>query len=61
MPLPADDAGRLAYLDTVIALQPANAALTERRAALTAGALDAAQAQADAAAADPAAICGTSR
>ena len=61
VPLPADDAGRLAYLDAVIAVQPANAALTERRAALAAGALDAAQAQADAAAADPAAICGTSR
>lgn len=61
VPLPADDAGRLAYLDAVIALQPANAALTERRAALAAGSLDAAQAQADAAAADPAAICSTSR
>ncbi|MBK8068260.1 MAG: metallophosphoesterase [Rhodanobacteraceae bacterium] len=61
VPLPADDAGRLAYLDAVIALQPANAALAERRAALAAGALDAAQAQADAAAADPAAICSTSR
>lgn len=61
VPLPADDAGRLAYLDAVIALQPANAALAERRAALAAGALDAAQAQADAAAVDPAAICSTSR
>jgi hypothetical protein len=61
VPLPMDDAGRLAYLDAVIALQPGNSALAERRAALESGALDAAQAQADSASADPAAICGTSR
>ncbi len=61
VPLPADDAGRLAYLDAVIALQPDNAALTERRAALESGALEAAQVQADSAAADPTTICGTSR
>lgn len=61
VPLPADDAGRLAYLDAVIALQPETQALQERRAALASGALDAPQAQADAAPAGPAAICGTSR
>lgn len=61
VPLPADDAGRLAYLDAVIALHPGHAALAERRAALASGALEAAQAQADSAPADAAAICGTSR
>lgn len=61
VPLPADDAERLEYLDAVIALQPGNAGLLERRAALESGALEAAQAQADSAAADPAAICGTAR
>lgn len=61
VPLPADDAGRLAYLDAVIALQPDNADLRERRALLESGAAEAAQALADAAAVDAAAICGTSR
>jgi hypothetical protein len=61
VPLPADDAGRLDYLDTVIALQPGNQALVERRAALASGALEAAQVQADSVATDPAAICGTAR
>jgi hypothetical protein len=45
----------------VIALQPGNSALAERRAALESGALEAAQVQADGAAADPATICGTAR
>lgn len=61
VPLPADDAGRLDYLDAVIALQPGNQALVERRAALASGALEAAQVQADSVATDPAAICGTAR
>lgn len=61
VPLPADDAERLEYLDAVIALQPGNAGLLERRAALESGALEAAQAQADSAAADTTAICGTAR
>jgi 3',5'-cyclic AMP phosphodiesterase CpdA len=37
VPLPADDAGRAGYLDAVIALQPDNVALRERRVALLAG------------------------
>lgn len=37
VPLPADDAGRPGYLDAVIALQPDNPALRQRRVALQAG------------------------
>lgn len=59
VPLPLEDAGRLAYLDAVIALQPDNEDLRERRAGLLSGALEAAQAQADAASA-AGVICDTS-
>jgi 3',5'-cyclic AMP phosphodiesterase CpdA len=40
VPLPKDDAGRAAYLDAVIALQPGNAVLEKRRDALRAGDAD---------------------
>ncbi|GMU43905.1 MAG: metallophosphoesterase [Xanthomonadales bacterium] len=57
VPLPTRDQDRLAYLDAVIALQPDNEALRERRAALLSGELEAPQAQADAG--EPVS-CGTS-
>ena len=40
LPLPPDDAGRLAYLDAVIALDPGNAVLARRRERLREGAPD---------------------
>lgn len=61
LPLPGKDAGRLEYLDAVIALQPENEDLQRRRAALLSGELEAAQAQADTAPAVPAAVCTTTR
>jgi hypothetical protein len=64
VPLPADDAARAAYLDQVIALQPNNAALVQRRDALRAGNADPAPTPADAngvPTAEPAVTCGISR
>lgn len=74
LPLPLDDGQRLGYLDAVIALEPGNEALVQRREALRAGTLEAVPAGADGAAppsggaegvaprqAGAAPICGTSR
>lgn len=61
VPLPKDDAGRAAYLDAVIALQPGNAELEGRRDALRAG-VDPVPQTADAAPAPAMPVtCGTSR
>lgn len=69
LPLPLDDAARLAYLESVVALHPGNAALARRRDALRQSGPDvpadgAGQEEAPARAADGGAanepICGTS-
>lgn len=68
--LPPDDAGRLAYLERVIALEPGNAALVRRRDGLRAGqpdvipalaGADAAEATGPAAGGEPTPICGIAR
>lgn len=57
LPLPREDAGRLDYLEQVIALHPDNRTLLERRDALRRGESDAAPAQAEGAATP---VCGVS-
>ena len=47
LPLPMDDGQRLAYLDKVIALDPRNAVLKQRRAALATGQGDAPRGEAE--------------